>query len=81
MNRNFSNNGVRLALTEGHFNDKVPNDCSVDGLGIDLGLSEGVNSTHQIEIANIQNCPNRQSEVSQTKNSGTKTMESIRIVE
>ena len=70
LNWNFSDNGVRIALTGGHFNDDVPNDCSVDGLGIDLGLSEGVNSTYQIEIANIQNCSSPQNEMSHKKIQG-----------
>ena len=64
MNWNFSDNGVRIALTGGHFNDKAPSDCSVDGLGIDLGLRE-VNSPYEIEISNIQNCSSTKTDVSE----------------
>ena len=74
MNWNFSDNGIRIALTGGHFNDKVPSDCSVDGLGIDLGLWEKVNSPYEIEISNIQNCSSSETDVSkkniQGKNHG-----------
>ena len=70
MNWNFSDNGVRITLTGGHFSDTVPNDCSVDGMGIDLGLLEGptgrrVKSTYEIEISNIKKCPSSETKVSE----------------
>ena len=70
MNWNFSDNGVRITLTGGHFSDRVPNDCSVDGMGIDLGLLEGpkgrrVKSTYEIEISNIKKCPSSETKVSE----------------
>ena len=79
MNWNFSDNGVRIALTGGHFNDAVPNECSVDGMGIDLGLSEVPKgsrgkSPSEIEISNIKKCPITESDFShkniQGKNHG-----------
>ena len=79
MNWNFSDNGVRIALTGGHFNDTAPNDCSVDGMGIDLGLLEDhngrrVKSAYEIEISNIKKCPITETKVSgkniQGKNHG-----------
>ena len=70
MNWNCSDNGVRITLTGGHFSDTVPNDCSVDGMGIDLGLLEGpkgrrVKSTYEIEISNIKKCPSSETKVSE----------------
>ena len=53
MNWKFIDNGIRIALTGGHFSANESSDHNVDGLGIDLGLSHSI---YEIEISNIQNC-------------------------
>ena len=51
-------NGVRIALTKGHFSAEENFDHNIDGLGIDLGLRKDKieGEKYKIEVSNIQNC-------------------------
>ena len=59
MNCRSSDNGIRIALTGGHFSANESTQHNTDGLGIDLGLVEENQTekpTYKIEISNIQSC-------------------------
>ncbi|XP_063689988.1 uncharacterized protein LOC134822717 [Bolinopsis microptera] len=60
FNWTYSNNGCRIALTEGHLSGADVNDDNTHGLGNDFGinpLTDTINSVWAHDISNIQDCP------------------------